>query len=93
MPPRDPGESRPIATASIVARAWHAILDWLPLGPAGQWCEIGAIPAVAEFLAHSDDQRSSAGSELDLAKAYDSVLREPASVALLHEETRPEIVA
>ena len=91
IPKRDPSESRPIAIASFIIRAWQkTILDALPPAPEGQWCEIGVLPATASFLAWGDGQPS-AGAELDLAKAYDSVLHEPAAAALRHAGT-PEVV-
>ena len=59
IPKGDPGDSRLIRIASLLIRVWHrTLLDALPLVPAGQYCEIGVIPAVADFLAHSDGQHS-----------------------------------
>ena len=93
IPKRDPSESRPIAIASFVLRAWQkTILDALPPAPDGQWCEIGGLPATAFFIAWGDEQLA-AGAELDLAKAYDSVLHERAAAALRHAGTPEEVVA
>ena len=93
IPKRDPSESRPIAIASFLLRAWQkAILDALPNAPEGQWAEIGVIPAVADFMAWADGCPS-AGGELDLAKAYDSVLHGPAAAALQFSGAPREVVA
>ena len=93
IPKRDPGESRPIAIASFFIRALQkTILDALRKAPEDQWCERGVLPATATFLAWQDGKLA-AGAELDLAKAYDSVLHGPAAEALRFEGTPPEIVA
>ena len=93
IPKRDPSESRPIAIASFFIRAWQkTIMDALPAAPEGQWGEIGVLPATATFLAWRDGEPA-AGAELDLAKAYDSVLHGPAAEALRFDGTPPEIVA
>ena len=64
----------------------------LPEAPEEQWGERGVLLATATFLAWQDGQPA-AGAELDLAKAYDSVLHGPAAEALRFECTPPEIVA
>ena len=93
IPKRDPSESRPIAIASFFIRAWQkTIMDALPEAPDGQWGEIGVLPATAAFLAWRGGEPS-AGAELDLAKAYDSILHGPAAEALRFDGTPPEIVA
>ena len=92
IPKRDPGESRPIAIASFLLRAWQkCIMDSLPPSPEGQWCEVGVLPATADFLAKANGL-CTAGAELDLAKAYDNVLHDPAAAALAFEGTPPEVV-
>ena len=95
IPKRDPTESRPIAIASFLLRAWQkAILDEMPEAPDGQWAETGVIPGVADFLAWQDQEcLAAAGAELDLAKAYDSVLHDTAAAALEFEGTPREVVA
>ena len=50
------------------------------------------VPAVAAYLAWGDETPS-AGAELDSAKAYDSILREPAAEALRFEGTPREVIA
>ena len=50
------------------------------------------VPAVAAYLARGDGTPS-AGAELDLAKAYASILREPAAEALRFEGTPREVTA
>ena len=93
IPKRDPGESGPIAIASFFLRALQkTVLDSLPAAPDGQWGEIGVVPAVASYLAWGD-ALPSAGAELDLAKAYDSILHGPAAEAFRFEGTPIEVVA
>ena len=93
IPKRDPGESRPIAIASFFLRALqNTVLDSLPAAPEGQWGKIGVVPAVAAYLAWGDGTPS-AGAELDLAEAYDSILHEPAAEALRFEGTPREVIA
>ena len=70
------------------------VIDSLPVAPDLQCLEIRVVFAVAAYLAWGDGTPS-AGAELDLAKAYDSILREPAAEAeaFRFEGTPREVIA
>ena len=82
IPKRDADDSRPIAIASVILRAWHkTLLDWIPNLPREQWSEKGVIAATLDWL----NAKGSAGGEIDLAKAFDTVPHSAANAALGHE--------
>ena len=79
IPKRGALDSRPIAVGKVVARAWtKALMPWLPEVPEGQWSEAGIVPATLDWLAAAGQ----AGSEIDPAKAFDTVAHEAAEAAL-----------
>ncbi len=82
-------ESRPIAVGSCILRAWHrAVLAQLP----GQRCGrrgSGVLQATADWVAAPGEE----GTELDVAKAFHSVVPTVATTALAHFGTLVEVVA
>jgi hypothetical protein len=79
IPKRGSTDSRPIAIASVILRAWHkTLLQWLPELPAEKWSEKGVTEATASWLAGLGQ----AGSEIDLTKAFDTVAHSAADASL-----------
>ena len=90
VPKRDPNESRPIAIASVLMRAWQrSIRDSLPQLAKQQWSEKGVTRAFINWM----EFQGSAGTEIDLAAAFDTVQHDVAAEALAFEGTPDEVVA
>jgi len=90
VPKRDPTESRPIAIASILFRAWHrCLLAQLPPAPKGQFADEGVMKGFIDFMT----RRGTAGAEIDLSAAFDLVQHEMAERALVERGCPIEIAA
>ena len=91
IPKRGSDDGRPIAIGSVIIRAWHrANLDLLPEQHREQWCGrkgTGVVQATLDWL----EAAGELGSELDLAKAFDSVCVEVAIAALEYAGTPLEV--
>ena len=89
VPKRAPAESRRIAIASVLLRAWHrTVADTLPQLPEQQWSELGfgrVFSNLLEFQGLND-------AEVDEEKAFDMIQHEVAKIALLFGGA-PNIVA
>ena len=85
IPKKDENESRPIGVVSCLVRCWlSALAAALPEVADNQWAcrkETSVVHAIADWLAAD----GSAGSEMDLSKAYDNISHELAAEAFVHE--------
>jgi hypothetical protein len=93
IPKRNSEDARPIAIASCIVRCWHSALNQqLPEPPNEQWCgkkASGVVEACADWMRLPSD----AGSEQDLAKAFDLVEPEVAETSLRWHGAAEEVVA
>ena len=87
IPKKHSNDSRPIAVGSCLVRAWHRTLTkQLPATPTEQWCGKQGLSAT-QATAHWWQSAGTAGAEMDLAKAFDSVAIQVADAALEHHGT------
>ena len=89
--PKKDASVRPLSVGSVILRSWlKNLVASLPQLPTGQWggkAETSVVEAIASWLAHDGD----AGSERDLAKAFDTIDHGVGQRALIAQGTDPPV--
>lgn len=93
IPKKDENESRPIAVASCLLRAWLSCMaKALPEVALNQWAcrkRTSVVHAISEWLAEAADS----GLEMDLSKAYDNIDHGIAAAAFEAEGVPKAVIA